>query len=34
MSHLDRSQQKGAGKEYYTNLCFKAINQVRRSPHP
>ena len=27
MSHLDRSQQKGAGKEYYTNLCFKAVNQ-------
>ena len=27
MAYLDRSQEKGAGREYYMNLCMKAVNQ-------
>ena len=27
MAHLDATQGKGAGREYYTNLCMKAVNQ-------
>ena len=27
MAHLDRVQGQGAGREYYTNLCMKAVNQ-------
>lgn len=27
MAHLESTQGKGAGREYYTNLCMKAVNQ-------
>ncbi len=27
MARLDATQGKGAGREYYTNLCMKAVNQ-------
>ena len=27
MAHLDATQGAGAGREYYTNLCMKAVNQ-------
>ena len=27
MAHLDGTQGKGAGREYYTNSCMKAVNQ-------
>jgi len=27
MAHLSATQGDGAGREYYTNLCMKAVNQ-------
>jgi chromosome transmission fidelity protein 1 len=27
MAHLESTQGKGAGREYYSNLCMKAVNQ-------
>ena len=27
MAHLETAHGKGAGREYYTNLCMKAVNQ-------
>ncbi|KAL1503232.1 hypothetical protein AB1Y20_011288 [Prymnesium parvum] len=27
MAYLDQAQGSGAGKQYYTNLCMKAVNQ-------
>ena len=27
MAHLNATQGDGAGREYYTNLCMKAVNQ-------
>jgi chromosome transmission fidelity protein 1 len=27
MAHLDQMQGEGSGREYYTNLCMKAVNQ-------
>ena len=27
MAYLDTAQGRGAGREYYTNLCMKAVNQ-------
>jgi chromosome transmission fidelity protein 1 len=27
MAHLEATQGKGAGREYYSNLCMKAVNQ-------
>lgn len=27
MAHLEHAHGKGAGREYYTNTCMKAVNQ-------
>ena len=33
MAHLDSTQGAGAGREYYTNLCMKAVNQSIGESH-